>query len=263
MDWPRVKTMLIGLLLLVNALLGLMLGYRIYQDRRFGAEADEALAGLLRAKNIEQGDTALPEQGSPGYDFTRSEPLETRSMDFALGLSQKRELGHSVTEYRGARGTAQLRMSGAVSVSWSPALNSSFTAQILRNMDVLHDDTLPERGFFPLTFRQHPVFSAGLRLVGTEDGYMGLEGTWLWGEALPLSDTQGYSAGTCLLSLADALALSEPHTLDEATLGYVMTVVRADIIRLMPYWKFVLSGQEYYVNATSGRMESISILPDA
>jgi hypothetical protein len=72
-------------------------------------------------------------------------------------------------------------------------------------------------------------------------------GAWLWHQALPINDTPCLSAGHALLRLTGGW--DKTGVLELAELGFTASPIAPDVLRLYPCWRFVISGEEYFVHA--------------
>jgi hypothetical protein len=75
-------------------------------------------------------------------------------------------------------------------------------------------------------------------------------GSWLWQDALPIDGTPCFSAGHALLQLTeDWPGTEKTGVLESGELGFTASPVAPDVLRLRPNWRFVISGEEYFVPA--------------
>lgn len=72
-------------------------------------------------------------------------------------------------------------------------------------------------------------------------------GDWLWSAALPINGRLCYSAGYALLQLTSGW--DKTGVLEEAELGFAAMPIAPDVMRLRPCWRFVISGEEYFILA--------------
>jgi hypothetical protein len=72
-------------------------------------------------------------------------------------------------------------------------------------------------------------------------------GEWLWSGALPINNRQCFSAGYALLQLTSDWGRT--GVLESAELGFAAMPIAPDVLRLRPCWRFVISGEEFYVLA--------------
>jgi hypothetical protein len=179
MNWARAKTLLIVLLLIVNATLGGILFFREWQTAAQDARALEELCAILENNGL----TVRPEQIPPGTALTFDIEAAPGEDEPAAG--------------RRIRG---LNVWGQVSGS-------------LRH---------------------------GISIVP-------LTGSWDWEGALPIDNRASFSAGFCLLKLtAD---WEETGVLEHAELGFAASPIAPNVMRLRPYWLFVISGEEVFYPA--------------
>lgn len=75
-------------------------------------------------------------------------------------------------------------------------------------------------------------------------------GAWLWDEALPIDDRLCLSAGHALLQLTEGWGRQgKTGVLEQVELGLNASPVAPDVMRLHPSWRFVISGEEYFIAA--------------
>jgi hypothetical protein len=72
-------------------------------------------------------------------------------------------------------------------------------------------------------------------------------GDWHWSAALPINSRPSYSAGFALLQLT--AGWGKTGVLEEAGLGFAASQIAPDVLRLRPAWRFVISGEEYFILA--------------
>ncbi|MCL2004371.1 MAG: hypothetical protein FWG72_10310 [Oscillospiraceae bacterium] len=72
-------------------------------------------------------------------------------------------------------------------------------------------------------------------------------GSWLWDEALPINPRPGFSAGYALLQLTDGW--DRAGVLQSCELGFTATPIAPGAMRLRPCWRFVISGEVFYIPA--------------
>jgi hypothetical protein len=71
MLWARAKTIILGYLLLVNLILGMILVYRAWEDRREAAAINPSLVRVLEGFGVSVAENALPpgNQRLPAYEI--------------------------------------------------------------------------------------------------------------------------------------------------------------------------------------------------
>ncbi|MDR0293025.1 MAG: hypothetical protein LBH95_02595 [Oscillospiraceae bacterium] len=74
-----------------------------------------------------------------------------------------------------------------------------------------------------------------------------VSGQWLWDKALPINNSLCFSAGHCLLKFTENW--EDTGLLEQCALGFAASPIAPGVLRLKPCWRFVISGEEYFVPA--------------
>lgn len=275
MDWAKAKTILIFILIGVNAILAGILGYRYWETASAKAEElSEALAVLENA-GYELVPEQLPDVSAPVLDLLRDADAERAAAEFLFGSpaeAQPLSEGGASIRYVCPLGEAVFRTGGSFElVPYESLETGELTAALsgwLRGMGFWSGDGYPDiiltdgggavrvrRGGFP-SWEEEAV-------AAVSDGKaVSISGHWQLGEARQ-SPSAGVSnsAHWALLSLADYLGASgeKPGKLVEMELGYGLEVLSPNITRFIPRWRVILESGGYYVNALTGEAEAIPL----
>ncbi|MDR3208043.1 MAG: hypothetical protein LBT60_06880 [Oscillospiraceae bacterium] len=269
MNWPRVKWLLIAMLLAGNfLLLGLYVQRRVDADRSVRQES-AAMENLLAG----QGVTLSPEAraglllSAPRLYVRRDDEREGLLAALWLGSAERTEQGGRIVTYESPAGWAQFRGGGQFQVEWNPprppegtpeedaaallagAGFSSETAPVVRRTGADVEVTLSQR------VNGLPVFGSSVRLRYGAEGLLSLDGQWLWDKALPvIGEADCPALGGALLRFADRMRLAGTpvSAVEEARLGYLLSVASADYVSLNPVWRLTCDGQVFYMDPRTG-----------
>lgn len=253
LDWKKVKTLLICLLLIVNAALGGILLLRGTAESARERSADEYLRKLLGERGVDTGQTEIPGGTALRYDITRDASAELAMAEALLGKLER--VDGSYSYYEGAGGRADFRSAGRFEIlPVSPVVIDGGIGSVAAAMGMAPTDRALENDTLTMYVEGLPVWNMTASFSVREGRLASVSGTWLTGRPLPVSDEKCYSAGYCLLSLADSLSDSdERRRLLSCRLGFMSERVSPDTERLVPHWLFELSDGLYYVNAFTAK----------
>ena len=255
MDWARAKTLLICMLLAVNAVLGGIWFFRAHEDGEAARQAERELRRLLYEKGIDTGGAPLPSETALRYDIERDPDMEKAMAEVLIGPVVRRD--GSAASYQGEGGQADFRLSGRFEITLTQpiAVTGQSLTELARAMGMLPpSEEWPSYGYtLEQTAEGLPVWNCTALFSLSKGGLVSVSGQWLAGEVLPVSAEPCFSAGYCLLELAQRLPPAERRTLISCTLGFFSEPASPTVERLTPHWRVELSDGIYYVNAVTGR----------
>lgn len=253
MNWSRVKSLLIGLLLTVNIILAFIWAYREYTLYRQDRESEDRISVLLLQNGLDTEGIKLPKTLTYTYDLAADPEREAEAAATALGSAINREDNGGVTRLFNENGYAELRISGDREIQ---AQNKGITlGAFARELGLLEGETEPEADTIlelTQTVAGLPVFNH-VMILEYADTYLRASGRWALGDAKPVNAGKCYSAAYCLLAMTSSW--QDNGTLEKAELGFRSGAIASDTLRLTPYWRFTVSGRVYEVNAASGKYE--------
>jgi hypothetical protein len=99
----------------------------------------------------------------------------------------------------------------------------------------------------PHTVRGLPVWGMVSGPAQRDPTFTPVTGNWHFSGALPISSRPSFSAGYALLQLTDGWGRT--GALEQCELGFAAVSIAPDVIRLRPCWRFVISGEEFFILA--------------
>lgn len=236
MEWKRVKTLLLVLLLVCDLGLGISLGSQYLSQRNREDQALQDALDLLRRDGVlvDQFQAAELESGLPARLVTRDTDYELKVMEKLLGSCTVTDQGGGVLTYQSDRGTVTVR-------------NGGYIEGIAGEQGFL---TTPERALGVEDMRCQTL--AGLELSNTgltlENGL--LTGRWILAE-----DSVYLGAGgqrdRLLLDLASFTGGGLQITGLSQTWLVVGTAGRQ--VELEPVWRVEAAGSVRYMSLRTGR----------
>ncbi len=272
MDWARAKTILIFILVGVNAVLAGILAFRHWEAARGKADTLAAAVAVLESAGYQLDKSLLPESSAPVLDIARDADTEKAAAEYllkspaqAMPLSE----GGASIRYMCPLGECVFRTGGSFELTPYEPLDAEDAAGTLtgwlRGMGFWSGELPPDilltssgcvvsavRGGFA-SWDENAVFAfSGARVVS-------VSGRWQLGRESRSSLGTSNSAQWSLLSLADYLRASGalPGRLISMELGYRSEVLSPGLTRFTPHWRVELEAGSYYVNALTGAAEPI------
>lgn len=274
MEWPKLKNIVLIILLLVNLFLLLLLGYREGRSTQYTERTRQNTIEILANNGISVEESILPGDASLApFSMERDKTGEAKAAAALLGtVTESGQGGASI--YKGEKGTARFSRTGEFSAALCQdayPLEVEQTVQehalsILARMDidavVLSVQT--EGNKTVVTARQNwngtPVFTCTILLTYEEEALVSIrEGSSirLTGTPVQAGGEESLSTVTALMRFLEGINdLGDVCTvLTEITPGYVFTAGVSDPIKLRPVWYITTDTGAYYLNADSGALE--------
>lgn len=274
MEWPKLKNIMLIILLLVNLFLLVLLCYREGRSAQYFERTRENAIEILARNGIAVEENVLPQDASLApLSMERDKTAEAEAAAALLGpVTESGQGGASV--YTGEKGTARFSRTGAFSATlWENAypLTAGQTVQenalsVLAQMEidavVLSAETDGNKTV--VTARQlwngTPVFSCGITLVYENQTLVSIregKSTRLTGTPVRTDTEESQSAVTALMRFLEGINdLGDVCTeLTGMTAGYVFTAGVSDPITLKPIWYITTDTGSYYLNAGDGALE--------
>lgn len=275
MEWPKLKNIIILILLVVNGFLLVLVGVRREESLRY-----ERTALLQTIQVLEQGGIRVdPDAAAPAdsltpmavdRDLDREAALARALLDEAV---QGENRGGGLYLYRGALGEVSLRAGGELSAEFAPDGRwrsdqpEDHAAALLKKLGVEAVQTGLSQldGETVVRFRQSwngvPVFSCEIELT-YRDGYLAaLRG------ALLTAETGTAEAGTALTLPTALMRFSEEvgatgdvcSSIQSMEAGYrAFAQSLSGGARLTPVWLVVTDTASYYLDGVSGTLTRVT-----
>ena len=250
MKASRLKTIVIVILLLVNAfLLFLLLSRRAEQTQAYERTVEQLCE--LFARSGVSFDRALLPENSDVYALS-PERSSTREMAFAKSL-----LGDDVSAFD----SCSLRSGGTVDAVLSRPLDDAaqFSRELFRSFGYEEVSFSLNGGSGSVTgmrrSKNGPIYNAALTLTFTDSTLTGVSGTFL-SDLDEGRRTDGLDAISALVRFLDYCGVSgvvctEVSALDS---GYLLQSSASAPLRLIPVWRITTDVNNYYVNCKTGEV---------
>ncbi|MCL2084462.1 MAG: hypothetical protein FWH06_04290 [Oscillospiraceae bacterium] len=277
MHLGKPKNLLIVILLLSNALLAGMLGWRVWEGARARAEADRNIIELLARQGVNISKLPDSQLRVPSLAARRPHGEEALAVSYLLGETEAEDTGGIITDYSGVAGAAQFQAGGRFVIrpaaggpqdaengrltdapdisagALTAAAAKTLAGMGLKNISKDAEYAEAPGGARAVTFGQSVqgcvVFNAYAEMTYDASGRLAQAGgLWCFGSPQPDSAEPCRSAGSVLLEYAASL---EGRTLDilDMRLGYRLRPLPPDAVRLSPEWLIVCADREIYLDA--------------
>ena len=270
MEWPRVKTLIILILLLINGFLLALVGVQQHQVSRYQHSALTQAVAVLERGGIAVDSTLLVAAPAPLTVQRASDDAALAEALLGPGLVHE-DQGGGLHRYAGPGGEAVFRSGGALSVHFSAAAapDSDLEAHarsLLEAMGLQGKlwETRQNADTLSLTFHQlwenTPIFSCPITLEYEGRQLRSLQATLL------LSSSQR-AEGSATLDLPTALIrfragiLSSGDVCSSITAfrpGYRTNSTFGSSVALSPVWRISTNTAEYYLDALTGALTRIT-----
>lgn len=275
MDNSRVKNIIIVILALLNALLIGTVAIDAAQSAAGRREASNAIRLVLESAGISVGDGVDLDLETPqAYAAVRNLDAESGYAEKVTGASQGVETGGGVYQFEGEDARAIFRGTGEIEVTLNPGVftagsdpasaASSFMKKIgAEIIDGLTQVTASGDGTevtVTCGVNGSPVYNARVTLYFYGDDLEAVSGMRVFDTVNPVAEAE-------IMPLADAvvhfLAVMRENGyicsyLESVGIGYVMSRTVLGEAELTPVWYFDTDTVELYINARTGKMETIS-----
>ena len=263
MKASRLKTIVIVILLLVNAfLLFLLLSRRAEQTQAYERTVEQLCE--LFARSGVSFDRALLPENSDVYALS-PERSSTREMAFAKSLLgddvSAFDSGGGISRYSSSLGSCSLRSGGTVDAVLSRPLDDAaqFSRELFRSFGYEEVSFSLNGGSGSVTgmrrSKNGPIYNAALTLTFTDSTLTGVSGTFL-SDLDEGRRTDGLDAISALVHFLDYCGVSgvvctEVSALDS---GYLLQSSASAPLRLIPVWRITTDVNNYYVNCKTGEV---------
>ena len=274
MNWPRVKWILIVMLLAGNLLLTALYLNRREETRRAAEQFQNAFVTALSIRGVTLAPEVKNQLSSDARrlyatrDIEREETLAVA----LLGQTDRENLGGRIYEYTSASGQARFWSGGQFLVEWltrRPAEGpiEADAAKLLLAAGFPADPVSEIRESLnqvTITVSQRigewPIFDADVNLVYEDGILISLSGKWLWGDPLPAGDESPCPVfGIALLRFTEyrAAAGAPVSVVESMRAGYLLSAyppddIPPDYICVTPVWRITADGHVYDIDAQTG-----------
>lgn len=271
MEWPKLKNIIILILLLANLFMVSLVLVQKRDSVRYQEQALENAVGVLESSGIRVDSQLLPgEMELTVLTAAREAEGELALAQALLGECAVTELGGGRYAYAGAQGSAEFRSNGNFSVTFSAGARNArksggeeeHAAALLKEagMTAVQTGRTEADGRLVLTFCQTwkvtPVYSCVFTMEYESGSLRAMSGLRLMGEPQAASGGEPISVPTALMRILNGIGdlgdVCGEITAMEA--GYEMTAA-ADELRLIPVWRVTTDTGAYILNALNGALE--------
>ena len=268
MEWSKIKTIILLMLVGVNACLLLLVGMQAGRGAFYEDETRQAAIQVLERGGIEFGLEQVPKDiDLPALTITRDRESEHSMAQALLGdvtLTGESEVRPS---YTSQAGTAEFSMNGSFTVSfvqdrWRCSAEETLSDASQACLEQIGftgtlEQSITRDGTVTLTYFQEwedsPIFSCTVNMVWEDQVLTSMEGSRLAG-TLDSSSTQALlSTPTILMRFLSSVSEggSVCSRVEAMTPGY-LTVGSGRSVQLAPVWRILTDTGAYYVDAVTG-----------
>lgn len=274
MSTSKSKNIIIIALVLLNVfLVAILLVDRA--EARSAMEAEiEALEGVMKQRGISLGDDIDFSVGAPlPCTILRSEKNDDKLIDNLIDYNYREDMGGNVIFYSSDIGQAILRGTGEISLIFNdelPDMSSDHAAaaakymeknglKLFSNLAKVNASNDGATAILPCEFDGYCIYNSKLSFTVSGEKLMMIDGTRPFdGETSYLDEAviDSVSAMMCFMEIvrSDGYICSRVNGIEA---GYFMNVAVSGECTLRPVWKVATDTGDIYINAVSGKMESL------
>lgn len=274
MEWRRVKTIIIVILLLVNGFLLILVGSRRGEVRRYEQSLLTRTLQVLEENGIQIPEEAIPSQraGQP-RSTERDAAAEGKAASALLGERvEGANRGGGLYIYVTDRGQVSFRSGGELSTvleddpRWRTDDPVSHAAELASAMDLKLEPVSAEvsggsgRVVYRQTLDGAPLFSCLLAFTYEDGRLTEVSGSLLAADRTAAESGETLSLPTVLLRfLDDVLAGGDVVSAVLAVEpGYLTTQSFTGTVRLTPVWLISTNTADYYVDGVTGELTRVT-----
>lgn len=274
MEWRKIKTIILLMLVGVNVFLLALVGLRESQSARYAEETRQAAVAVLERSGITFGLERVPaDLELIPLTVTRDRESEAAVAEALLGPVT--ELGESEVRprYVGEGGSAEFSMNGDFTIlpkagTWSRESGESYesaSAACLARIgfEGVFQSMLEQEDQTVLTYCQSwagaTVFSCRVELFWQGDSLVRVEGQRLAGTAVETAAGQPLSTVDVLMRFLAGVSEGEYicRSIDAMEAGYLLSGI-ARPVQLVPVWRITTDTRVFYVDAYTGALSTVS-----
>ena len=274
MEWSKIKTIILLMLVGVNVCLLLLIGLRVGRGVLYEDETRQAVVQVLERGGI----TFELEQVPKDIDLPTLTVIRDRGSEASISrllLGDVTQTGESEVRptYSGAEGTAEFSLNGSFTITFT---QGRWQCQPGQSLDDTSMTCLEQMGFqstleqsvtqgnttiltYFQTWDDAPVFSCRVTLTWDGQTLSAIEGSRLAGEVESSGTQSLLSTPTVLMRFLASVSEggSVCSRIEAMTPGY-LTVGSSRSVQLTPVWRILTDTGAYYVDAVSGTVTSES-----
>lgn len=274
MDTSKIKNIMILILLAVNVFLFAAIAGDRAQTRAVKAAAWEAAVGAVERAGISVSKDIKSQISAPSvYTLRRDMDSEREWLERVLGAVTADDLGGNIWFYSSGAGQASVRGTGECDILFgSDAFATGRSAaksasKVMRKLGLEPDEAnaavTSARDGATVTlgclWQGCPVYNAGLSFTFSEDCLVMISGKRIFDRLVQESHDGVLDELSVMLRFVEAVSeqgfvCSSLSALDA---GYIFTVAVSGEGTLNPVWRFTTDTGEIYINAVTGRVETL------
>lgn len=270
MEWPKLKNIIILILLLANLFMVSLVLVQKRDSARYQTAALDNAVSVLESSGIRVDRQQIPkEMELDVLTAARDMDSEAELASALLGECTASGLGGGRYAYEGAAGAAEFRSNGNFSVTFSGNARTArktggeeeHAAALLKQAGLTAEQTGREQSgdgvtlTFCQTWKGVPVYSCAITAEYENGALRALSGLRLMGTPQTAGGADLISVPTALMRVLNGIGdlgdVCSEITAMEA--GYEMTAA-ADELRLTPVWHVVTDTGVYSLNALTGAL---------
>ncbi len=278
MEWPKLKNIIILMLLALNLFFLVLVGEQSYASSRAQAQMRTETLALLEMRNIHVPEEVVPwgeVYQSVALGRERDQEQEIQWAEKILNGVTSRQAG-AMTQYSGNLGTMQVFQSGQFAIQLEPGKVplegevERHAVDYLKTLGISAQVKTVSQAEGVVTvelwqlWRGQPLFTCQMTMVYQNDALRRVQGLRLW-DAAPLAGDagEGLSTETLLIRLMGALKDSGDgvdYDFQRILPGYLHRTkgVSAQRVILIPVWRMETSaGECLTLNCLTGTMEEV------
>ena len=273
MEWHRMKTIIIVILLVINGFLLVLVGTRRSESLRYEQSALEHAARVLETHGIDVEEKAVVSTAMQSP--CASERSSVREEDVAAALLgqavESSDLGGGLYSYTADSGTVSFRTGGEIATvltddpMWYTTDPVGHSSSLMSAMKV--DFSLSEaqmtNGTGEVTYQQMlkktPLFSCRVTFYYESGRLTGLSGRLLAVEKIVEEEGETLALPTILMGFLDEVLSSGDVCSSVLTVepGYLLAQSFANTVRLQPVWYISTNTADYYVDGITGELTRV------
>ncbi len=272
MKWPQVKTILIALLLLVNALLLSLFLTRQMSSSGILRQAERDVISILANQSVEIAEDVIPplDLRLPILNNERDSRAELDAVSALLGDVTLQTKGGNIISYTSGKGYAEFRGGGYFEfglVETADDLNPPTTETVKDTLDNMgfnsnlpevRSSNTPSGTFFSViqSINGYNIFNCRAELDYTSANLTNMSGRWILGNTRQSADGVSISPASVLLGMVAELESKNTniHKIFSMQPGYFAELGAPGVTRLTPVWLIGCDTGEYMVSAETAKL---------
>ena len=273
MDRSKLKNIIVLILLALNLFLLAAVVSDNSQSGHVRRQAWQSAVSALEGVGVSVSDNVDGAIDAPlMYTLRRSASVERAMLERLFGRVSAEDLGGNIWYYNSAKGQASLRGSGETDMLFSSgvwSMGRDSTRAIFRLMEKLglsyDEESLvgdsEDEGKYTVNcaWKGGRVYNAPLTFYFSGDNLMMVTGTRVFDE-VEESRGEGVMAELSAMMRFYEIIIGEDWSctvLEDLDVGYVQSVTVLDESTLTPVWHFSTDTGSLYINAVTGRIETL------